>query len=283
MVAFAASKHPKTAPGGCTVMDFPKLETLHTLACQAGDAIMKIYDGAIKVQEKDDKSPLTQADLAAHRVLMQGLTSLTPDIPVLSEEGGMPDFAERQGWQTYWLVDPLDGTREFIKRNGEFTVNIALIDNGRPRRAVVYAPALKTSYWGCSQKGAFKQQGEEKPEPIRCRALPDSGWRILVSRSHRSPEVDALLAKLPPHEPVSAGSSLKFCLIAEGSADFYPRLGLTSEWDTAAGQCVLEAAGGAVLKTDGKPLRYNTKDDILNPHFLAVSTSRYDWAGLLRD
>ena len=261
-------------------MDYPKIETLLTLAERAGDAIMKIYEGAIEVEHKDDNSPLTQADLAANKVIMAGLSSLTPDIPVLSEEGGIPEYAVRQGWHAYWLVDPLDGTKEFIKRNGEFTVNIALIENGKAIRSVVLAPALGTAYWG-SKNGAFKRDENGQIEQIRCRALPQSDWKVLVSRSHRAPEVDALLSKIPPHEPVSAGSSLKFCLIAEGSADFYPRLGLTSEWDTAAGQCVLEAAGGAVIKTDGKALLYNTKEELLNPHFLAVSTAKYDWISLL--
>lgn len=262
-------------------MNIPKLQTLHALAQQAGQAIMKIYSGEIAVETKDDQSPLTAADLAAHKLIAAGLASLTPDIPLLSEEGGLPDFSTRQGWSRYWLVDPLDGTKEFIKRNGEFTVNIALIDGGRATRSVVHVPASGVSYLGCLREGASKQQGDGKPEPIRCRPLPKQDWRVLVSRSHRAPEVDALLAQLPPHEPVSAGSSLKFCLIAEGSADFYPRLGLTSEWDTAAGHCVLEAAGGAVLLPGGKPLRYNTKESLLNSHFLAVSTSQYDWAALL--
>ncbi|MGJ8668540.1 MAG: 3'(2'),5'-bisphosphate nucleotidase CysQ [Oceanococcus sp.] len=264
-------------------MDYPKIESLLTLAEHAGAAIMKIYDGAIEVEQKADSSPLTQADLAAHKVIAAGLSSLTPDIPVLSEEGGIPGYSERQGWQCYWLVDPLDGTKEFIKRNGEFTVNIALIENGRAVRSVVLAPALGTAYWGCNQEGAFKRDADGKVTQIRCRQLPEKDWKVLVSRSHRAPEVDALLSKIPPHEPVSAGSSLKFCLIAEGSADFYPRLGLTSEWDTGAGQCVLEAAGGAVIKTDGKALRYNSKEELLNPHFLAVSTTRYDWVSLLAE
>jgi 3'(2'), 5'-bisphosphate nucleotidase len=262
-------------------MDYPKLESLQTLALRAGEAIMKVYEKPIAVEEKEDKSPLTQADLAAHKAIVHGLSSLTPNIPILSEEGSLPGYSERQGWSRYWLVDPLDGTKEFIKRNGEFTVNIAFIENGRPVRSVVYAPALQTSYWGCRKTGAFKAGADGKFEKISCRSLPQTDWKVLVSRSHRTPEVDTLLARIPSHEPVSAGSSLKFCLIAEGSADFYPRLGPTAEWDTAAGQCVLESAGGAVLKTNGKPLRYNTKDELLNPHFLAVSTSKYDWAGLL--
>ncbi len=264
-------------------MDYPKLETLQALAERAGEAIMKIYDRPIEVEHKADESPLTQADLAAHRIIHDGLQSLTPDIPILSEEGGMPAFSVRQGWHRYWLVDPLDGTKEFIKRNGEFTVNIALIDHGKPICSVVHAPALKVSYWGCSKTGAHKLDAQGHKTSIRCRPLPDAGWKVLVSRSHRGPDVEALLTKIPPHEPVAAGSSLKFCLIAEASADFYPRLGLTSEWDTGAGQCVLEAAGGAVLQLDGQPLRYNTKDDILNPHFLAVSTSKFPWTDLFQE
>ena len=258
------------------------LEALQDLAERAGAAIMQIYDGQIAVEEKADASPLTQADLAAHRVISQGLAELTPEIPVLSEEGGLPDFATRQTWSRYWLVDPLDGTKEFIKRNGEFTVNIALIEEGRAVRSVVHVPARGESYLGCLEGGAQKVD-ETGTRPIRCRPLPAQDWRVLVSRSHRAPEVDALLAQLPPHEPVSAGSSLKFCLIAEGGADFYPRLGPTSEWDTAAGQCVLEAAGGAVLRLDGRPLRYNAEESILNPYFLAVSTTNYDWASLVRE
>lgn len=262
-------------------MDYPKIESLLTLAEQAGEAIMKIYDGDISVQTKADNSPLTQADLASHKAIVKGLATLTPDIPVLSEEGGIPDYSERQGWPLYWLIDPLDGTKEFIKGNGEFTVNIALIENGKPVRAVVLAPALGTAWWGSKKDGAFKRDADGVIRQIQCRELPGSDWKVLLSRSHLSSEVTALLGELPPHHPVPAGSSLKFCLIAEGSADFYPRLGPTSEWDTAAGQCILEAAGGAVLNAKGKPLRYNSKQELLNPDFLAVSTSKYDWSGLL--
>ncbi len=283
MVAFAALDKASRPLSHEKPMDYPKLETLHTLAQQAGNAIMKIYAGAIEVESKADHSPLTKADLAAHRIIKEGLANLTPDIPVLSEEGGTPAYAERQGWQVYWLVDPLDGTREFIKRNGEFTVNIALIESGRAVRSVVYAPALEVSYWGDLKTGARKWQADGTLSDIHCRPLASSDWTVLVSRSHRTADVDALLERIPAHERVSAGSSLKFCLIAEGSADFYPRLGPTSEWDTAAGQCVLESAGGAVLRIDGSPLRYNSGAALLNPDFLAVSSSKHDWAGLFRD
>lgn len=256
------------------------LDDLARIARDAGAAILEHYSSPIPVETKADDSPLTAADLAAHRVIAAGLATLAPDIPVLSEEGGMPDFAVRSGWARYFLVDPLDGTKEFLKKNGEFTVNIALIENSRATRAVVHAPALGGTTWaGDVSTGAWREQ-DGRRETICTAALP-AVWRTLVSRSHRSGDVEALLARCPPHEPIAAGSSLKFCRIAEGAADFYPRLAPTSEWDTAAGQCVLEAAGGAVLGMDAQPLRYNTKADILNPWFIAASTVNYDWAALL--
>ena len=257
----------------------PMLDALAAIAREAGTAILEHYAKPVPVETKADDSPLTAADLAAHRVIADGLARLAPEIPVLSEEGGMPDFATRSSWARYFLVDPLDGTKEFLKKNGEFTVNIALIENHRAVQAVVHAPALEGTTWaGDVATGAWREQNGTR-ETIHTAALP-AVWRTLVSRSHRSPEVEELLERCPPHEPIAAGSSLKFCRIAEGNADFYPRLAPTSEWDTAAGQCVLEAAGGVVLKTDGTPLLYNTKDNILNPWFIAGGTPDYDWAGL---
>ncbi len=252
------------------------LDALNALARAAGREIMAIYERDIAVTTKDDDSPLTAADLAAHRCIKAGLQKLAPEIPLLSEEGADIPYAERARWDRYWLVDPLDGTKEFIKRNGEFTVNIALIENGRPTLAVVHAPALDVSYLA-GAGGALKQSAEEAPAAIVTRPVGAAPWKVLVSRSHRAPEIEDLLSRMPAHEPVSAGSSLKFCLVAEGSADFYPRLGLTSEWDTAAGQAVVEAAGGAVLQLDGTPLRYNTKESLLNPHFLVVGDTGHDW------
>lgn len=255
------------------------LDALSEIATAAGQAILEHYDKPVPVDYKSDDSPLTAADLAAHRVIAAGLEKLAPEIPVISEESGLPDFATRSQWSRYFLVDPLDGTKEFIKKNGEFTVNIALIEGHRATQAVVYAPALEATTWaGDVSSGAWREKNGVR-ESITTVPLPDV-WRTLVSRSHRSPEVEELLTRCPPHEPVAAGSSLKFCRIAEGTADFYPRLAPTSEWDTAAGQCVLEAAGGVVLKTDGTALRYNTKAEILNPWFIAASTPDYDWAGL---
>lgn len=256
------------------------LDTLAAIAVDAGKAILEHYDAPVPVDTKADDSPLTAADLAAHKIIAAGLADLDASIPVLSEEGGMPDFATRSSWPRYFLVDPLDGTKEFLKKNGEFTVNIALIEGHRATQAVVHAPALGGTTWaGDVRSGAWREKDAQR-ETIQCAPLP-AVWRTLVSRSHRSEEVEALLKRCPPHEPVAAGSSLKFCRIAEGAADFYPRLAPTSEWDTGAGQCVLEAAGGVVLRMDGTPLEYNTKDNILNPWFIAASSADYDWKGLL--
>ena len=246
------------------------------LAQQAGAAILEIYRQDFSVEHKSDDSPLTAADLAAHRCIMDGLARLTPDIPRLSEEGADIPFTERSAWQRYWLIDPLDGTREFVKRNGEFTVNIALIEDGRPVLGVVHAPVLGTTYAAAEGAGASKQDGDGPARPIRCSTTAQPA-RIVASRSHVTPELEALLERLPPHEALNIGSSLKLCLVAEGKADFYPRLGLTSEWDTAAGQCVVEQAGGRVCTTDGQPLRYNHKDSLLNPHFLVIGEPDYPW------
>lgn len=252
------------------------LPEIKTIAETAGEAILKIYRTDFEVQHKDDDSPLTQADLAAHRVIMSGLKKLTPDIPRLSEEGAKIPFSERGNWQRYWLIDPLDGTREFVKKNGEFTVNIALIENGKPTLGVVHAPDSDQSWYAAHDVGAFKMQAG-KERRITTVAADTNKPRILVSKSHRGELVDALLDKLSDYTAVSVGSSLKFCVIAEGGADFYPRLGLTSEWDTAAGHAVVTAAGGRVTHTDGSDLSYNQKESLLNPHFLAFGDTAVAW------
>lgn len=240
---------------------------------------MAIYSREIEVSHKDDASPLTQADLAAHRHIAAGLAALTPDIPLLSEEGADTPYDIRRGWTRYWLVDPLDGTKEFIKRNGEFTVNIALIVEGRPLLGVVHAPALGETYVAAEGLGASRVRGDQR-ESLQTRAWP-ADPAVLASRSHADARTDALLAKLPAHGLTSKGSSLKFCLVAAGEADLYPRLGPTSEWDTAAAQCVVEQAGGAVLQwPDLQPLAYNRKDSLLNPEFLVIGDRAYDWAAL---
>ena len=236
----------------------------------AGDAVMAVYDGAFSVQHKDDNSPLTLADLESQRVILDGLTRLTPDIPVLSEESAQAPWAERRSWTRLWVVDPLDGTREFVKRNGEFTINIALVVNHEPVFGIVAAPALGLLYWGALGVGAFSRHRGATQTPIKISptAVP---LRVVGSRSHTSAATAVYLAQLRPHAMSGIGSSLKFCLIAEGKADLYPRFGPTSEWDTAAGQALLEAAGGHVTRLDGHRLRYNCRETLLNGDFLAYS------------
>ncbi|MCU7857803.1 MAG: 3'(2'),5'-bisphosphate nucleotidase CysQ, partial [Candidatus Thiodiazotropha sp. (ex Lucinoma borealis)] len=206
------------------------LDTLLQLAHQAGDAILQIYDTEFEVEQKQDNSPLTAADLAAHRLIVSTLEELTPEIPVLSEESSKIPFSTRQQWQRYWLIDPLDGTREFVKRNGEFTVNIALIENQQPSFGVVYAPILKTTYYGIPGDGAWKQEGENPSQAIGVAAKRRQPTLVAGSRSHAGDSLLRFLQKLGDHELLSMGSSLKLCLVAEGKADIYPRLGLTSEW-----------------------------------------------------
>jgi 3'(2'), 5'-bisphosphate nucleotidase len=251
------------------------------LAREAGEAIMRVYGGDFAVEHKDDNSPLTAADLAAHRVIVAGLQALAPQVPVLSEESAeQADWSVRQTWSEYFLVDPLDGTREFVKRNGEFTVNIALIENHAPVLGVVFAPALDELYWAWSGSHAqFATKSQSGDLRTRTRITP---LVVAGSRSHGDPRMGAALDKLGSHELLALGSSLKFCRAARGEADLYIRYGPTSEWDTAAGQCVLEQAGGAVRRMDGSTLSYNTKDSLLNPDFLACGDASVDWAGLLR-
>jgi 3'(2'), 5'-bisphosphate nucleotidase len=237
---------------------------------RAGAAIMQIYDSGFAVQHKADDSPLTQADLESQRIIMEALRELTPDIPVLSEESANAPWAERRHWRELWVVDPLDGTREFVKRNGEFTVNIALVVGHEPLLGIVAAPATGLVYWGAAGVGAFTRHRDAPEVPIHV-APPGAPLRVVGSRSHASAETAGYLARLGPHVTTGIGSSLKFCLVAEGRADLYPRFGPTCEWDTAAGQAVLEAAGGHVTRMDGRRLLYNCRETLLNGDFLAFS------------
>ncbi|HDN9017476.1 3'(2'),5'-bisphosphate nucleotidase CysQ [Aeromonas salmonicida] len=254
-------------------MFFPAISELEPIARAAGDIIMAIYSQPFTVEYKGDESPLTAADKGAHEVIVQALAGLTPDIPVLSEESGPEVMGLRHGWSRYWLVDPLDGTKEFVSRNGEFTVNIALIEDGKPLWGLVYAPVLDRLWYGGKGMGAWRV-ADGKREAIQ--TLPHqegSPWRVVGSRNHLSRETLDYLARFGDIdrgeiELVSMGSSLKFCIIAEGGAELYPRLAPTCEWDTAAAQAVLEGAGGSVTRLDGSPLAYN-KPDILNPWFVA--------------
>ncbi len=258
------------------------LPEVRRLVAAASTAILEVYAGGHDVEYKADDSPITRADRAAHEILSTGLRALTPHIPVLSEESAEEHAADvRRHWDELWLVDPLDGTKEFINRNGEFTVNVALIRGHRPVLGVVAAPVLDTVYCGAAGLGAFVARAGEPDRPIHVRRPAASPLVVVGSRSHRGDSLDAMLERLGPHEMRPMGSSLKFCLVAEGSADFYPRLGPTSEWDTAAAQAVVEAAGGAVTTLDGEPLRYNARDTLLNPHFLASGDPSREWHRLL--
>ena len=252
-----------------------------SIAREAGQDILEIYRGDIDVETKADDSPLTAADRAAHNRIVAGLTALTPSIPILSEESVVIPFAERSGWKEYWLVDPLDGTKEFIKKNGEFTVNIALIQGHKSVLGVVHVPDKNTDYFGCTETGSFIQRAGEAAITIRVTTPAPSPIRVVGSHSHRGELVDAYLKKLGSHVMVSMGSSLKLCLVAAGEADVYPRLGLTSEWDTAAAQAIVECAGGCVIGLDGTPLLYNAKADILNPHFIVYGDGSKDWTRYL--
>jgi len=263
------------------VSQIPSADVLLQLARQAGRAIVDIYEQDFQVELKADQSPLTAADLASHHTIVAGLATLTPDIPVLSEESASLPYDIRRQWQRYWLVDPLDGTREFVKRNGEFTVNIALIEDGRAVFGVVHVPVSGVSYVGRVGEGAHKIDEHGIRQPIRVTANRQTPLRVAGSRSHAGDSLQRFLDKVGEHQIVSMGSSLKLCLVADGSADIYPRLGPTSEWDTAAAQAVVEAAGGRVTDTQMQPLRYNQKDSLLNPHFLVFGDTSVDWSQYL--
>lgn len=257
-----------------------EIDDVLVLAEAAGAAIMGIYSkgsAAVDSREKADASPLTEADRRSHRLLMAGLARLTPDIPVISEEGDDP--SRHASAPIRWVVDPLDGTKEFIKRTGEFTVNIALVQGTTPVLGVVHAPALGTSWFG-DAGGAYRCRGPQR-DSIQTRRAPSlTALRIVASRDHAGPQVTSLLARFPGAETLSMGSSLKFCLVAEGRADLYLRDGPTMEWDTAAAHAVLRAAGGDVLTLDGASLPYG-KPGLRNPHFIAVGDSSVHWPAVL--
>lgn len=244
------------------------LNTAIELAKKAGVKILEFYTEDMEVTSKKDNSPLTKADMAAHHIIVDGLKELTPEIPIISEETGVPEYTERKDWNKFWIVDPLDGTKEFIKRNGEFTVNIALIENGEPILGVVYTPAMDLLYYAEKGNGAFKQVGDKNPEQIFSeRADKTKPLSLIESRSHGSQELEDYLVNenLNVIERVKSGSSLKICLVAEGVADFYPRLAPTMEWDVAAGDCVYR--NSAKQGTHPSELQYN-KENLLNESFI---------------
>lgn len=257
-------------------------EQVLSLAKTAGERISEIYRNGYDVTQKADCTPLTTADLEAHQVIIEGLATLAYKAPVLSEESCSISYEERTGWDTYWLVDPLDGTREFIKRNGEFTVNIALIHKGKPILGVVHAPELSLSYFAFQGGGSWKQLADSEPEQIH--VCSTQREKVVVARS-RSPEtgpnMKRFLEKLGDHEEVAMGSALKSCLVAEGAADVYARLGPTSEWDTGAAQCIVEEAGGHITDLKMNDLRYNTRESLINPHFFVVGSFLYNWQQFL--
>jgi 3'(2'), 5'-bisphosphate nucleotidase len=273
------------------MLDLQLLNAVNEIAIAAGSEILDVYNSgqAIDVSKKQDDSPLTDADRRAHLLIVDRLSSLTPDIPLLSEESDAIDYELRKSWQRYWLVDPLDGTKEFINRNGEFTVNIALIENGQSVAGVVYVPVSGISYFGGIGIGAWKQDANQqdiKAQSIVSRPMRESfGVRIVASRRHLGEQLNALVGKIENHfgkvTLLSMGSSLKMCLLAEGSADIYPRMAPTCEWDTAAAHGILSAAGGEIVDLQFRPLRYNSKPELLNPFFIALADRTYPWQQLL--
>lgn len=266
------------------------LEQVVEISVKAGEAILEVYNRSEEIEHavKADSSPVTEADLAAHKIMHPALEAMDAEVPVLSEEASLPPFAERRAWHKYWIIDPLDGTKEFIKKNGEFTVNIALVENGIPILGVVHVPVLGITYAGILGQGAFKRDGNGNLD-IATRSIVSGEATtvcVVASRSHGSEAVENCIHKLEQAfasvERKSMGSSLKLCLVAEGVADLYPRLAPTSEWDTAAAQAVVEAAGGVVVDSELQPLRYNQKEEILNPHFYVIGDKAFDWKSLLK-
>lgn len=253
------------------------LEAVLAIASRAAAVILEVYAAPFEAQSKKDGTPVTDADLQADAEIRAGLAALAPGIPLISEEQPPPPFTERHGWPRLWLVDPLDGTREFVRRSGQFTVNIALVDAGRPVLGVVVAPVSRIAWYAAAGSGAWKREGEAAPVRIHSRTCPPTPV-VVASRSRGNQMTNTLLDTLGVHEPMRIGSSIKSCLVAEGSADIYPGFSRTSEWDTAAAQCVLEQAGGRLCDLSLRPLVYNRGRDLLNPRFLAVGDPRRDWA-----
>lgn len=249
------------------------------IAWRAGRRIVEIADGGYDVVTKDDQTPLTTADLAAHDVIVEGLEQIEPRLPVLSEESDEVPFSVRHGWASHWLVDPLDGTREFLRGNGEFAVNIALVSGHRPVLGVVVAPVLDLAYFAARGFGSWKQAGGARPEPIHVREVPVG--RPVVARSRcptTGPRYQRFLERLGDHDEIAMGASLKSCLVAEGVADVYARLGPTGEWDTAAAQVIVEEAGGHITDIASHELRYNDRESLINPHFVVYGDDSIDWA-----
>ena len=257
------------------------LPALQDMAIQAGQKILQIYERSFNVSSKADGTPLTAADMSSHELIISKLTELTPDIPTLSEESEPLPFETRSRWRRHWLIDPLDGTREFIKRNDEFSVNIALVEDHEPVLGVVHSPVRKISYYACRGYGAYKKETGCDEIQITTRNTSVDNVIVVGSRSHASQSLKAFLTRLGRHELIHLGSALKTCLVAEGAADIYPRFGSTYEWDTAAAQCILEEAGGAICDLNMERLGYNTEPSLENPWFIAFGDPNFDWCKYL--
>ena len=245
------------------------IEQIIKISKEAGKAILEVYNTNFDYQIKEDLSPLTKADTFSHNIICKRLKILTPDIPILSEENSDIPFKIRSSWKQYWLVDPLDGTKEFIKKNGEFTVNIALIQNNRPVFGIIHLPINNQTYWGSKHMGSYFIEDDLDQIEIKVSQNINYPLRIACSRSHPSEDLNSYLDKIKDYELITMGSSLKFCVIAAGKADIYPRFGPTSEWDIAAGHAILEYAGGIILDLNKKPIEYNKKASYINNKFIA--------------
>jgi 3'(2'), 5'-bisphosphate nucleotidase len=246
------------------------IEQLIDISTEAGDAILGFYNSKIDVQVKSDSSPLTKADLESNSIIVKRLKSLTPDIPILSEEEADISFDVRSKWNEYWLIDPLDGTKEFINKNGEFTVNIALIKNNKPVLGIIHIPVKKQTFWGIKDEGSYMMHDNCDPIKISVSKKTEGKIRIITSRSHPNKGLEKILNNIKDYEIIKKGSSIKFCLIATGDADIYPRLGPTSEWDTAAGEAIAMYAGGSMKKVDGSLMTYNKKKNLKNENFIVA-------------
>lgn len=259
------------------------------ISVQAGDEILRYYKSDYSVRNKSNNSPVTEADIAANEIIVSSLAKLTPEIPIISEESDIADYSVRSHWQRYWLIDPLDGTRSFVQGTDEFTVNIALIESQYPILGVVHSPIEQSTYWGAVGVGAYRSFADfDEPASIKTGQLNNSYIRMLISRSGMNNGVEAFKRNLEADsftcEVLRSSSSIKFCRAAEGTVDVFLRFGTTSEWDTAAGQCVLECAGGSVIDLDNNRLKYNKADAKLrNPKFLAIGSGGLDWQRYLPD
>lgn len=256
------------------------IEQLIDISIEAGDAILGFYNSEIDIQVKSDSSPLTKADIESNSIIVKRLKTLIHNIPILSEEEADIPFDIRSKWNEYWLIDPLDGTKEFINKNGEFTVNIALIRDHKPVFGLIHLPVKKDTYWGCEHKGSFVLDKKNNTKKITVSKNINEPIRIAASRSHPSDKLNNLLNKIKNYKLLEVGSSLKFCLIASGKADMYPRFGPTSEWDIAAGHAIVKFAGGNIMTIKQEELTYNQKESLLNPEFIVSNNLQTSKANL---